>query len=145
MPESGLSQKQLRKSFNAQTAPVIAEQLGFTQLVGKTYSKRFAYFADDDRLLIVAGEQEGPDVELALAYGLTYRGDHRLVLALPATHANATLQRSAWFKAEAQPEVRLHDGTAVVGPAVARSQTETLQQLQTPLPGNPPAEEPPEA
>jgi hypothetical protein len=70
----------------------------------------FASFSDDQRLVIVASAQEGSHVDLAFAHGLEYRGSRRLVLILPRDRAFAALQRAPWFKADARPDVYLHDG-----------------------------------
>ena len=99
-----------RKSFNATTAPALAERVGVRGPWNGHGSKRFAYFFDDQRLVIVAGRQEGSHVDLAFAQGLAQCGRSRLVLILPEEHAFATLQRAPWFKADARPYVYLHDG-----------------------------------
>lgn len=102
--------QQDRQSFNTITAPELAKTVGVKVPSRGNRSTRFAYFADEKRLAVIAGAQEGSEVDLAFALGLTYRGDRRLVLVLPEQHAFATLQRAPWFTAEARPEVWIHDG-----------------------------------
>jgi hypothetical protein len=113
-----MSIKDERTNFNTEVAPQLstkasalqlAREVGFNTGKGK-YSTRFSYFGDETRFVVVAGLQEGRDVDLAFAYGLTYRGQRKLILVLPKEQAFATLQRAPWFKLEAQPEVWLHDG-----------------------------------
>jgi hypothetical protein len=105
-----MSLQQDRRRSNTQTAPVLAERVGVPGLWDGHGSERFAYFSDDQRLVIVAGPQEGSHVDLAFAHGLAHRGSRRLVLILPRDRAFATLQRAPWFKADARPDVYLHDG-----------------------------------
>lgn len=102
--------KQRREQFNTKIAPKLTEPIGkFTAAPGSGFSKRFAYFGDDHRLVVVAGEQEDSHVELAFALGLAYRAGRRLVLVLPKEHAYATQQRAPWFNDDARPELWLHD------------------------------------
>lgn len=61
----------------------------------------------------MAGAQEGDDVQLALAYGMTGAGDRRLVLALPHEHRTATRQRLPWFAEAHRPELWLHNASGV--------------------------------
>ncbi|HEY3924654.1 MAG TPA: hypothetical protein VGL75_08830 [Acidothermaceae bacterium] len=97
-----------RAKFNSAEAPSIAASIGVTAPWKQSGSSRFTYFADHTRFLIVAGPQEGSEVELALAFGLHYRENRRLVLALPHDHRFATSQRAAWLTATAQPELWIH-------------------------------------
>lgn len=113
-----------RAEFNGAPAATIASELGFSKR-HTTGSARFAYFVDAGRFLVVAGAQEGRDVERALVYGMTYRGDRRLVLALPAGHSEATCQRTPWFRESHRPELYLHDADSVVS-CPARSRQETI-------------------
>ncbi|MGY1709106.1 PGN_0703 family putative restriction endonuclease [Geodermatophilus sp. SYSU D00758] len=99
-----------RTSFKREVAPTIAAAIGIPEPSPDGRSDRFAYFGDRDRFLVVAGPQEGDAVQLALAYGLTWAGDRRLVLALPHDHCTATAQRLPWFSAGRRPELWLHDG-----------------------------------
>jgi len=55
-----MTQPQKRDKFNNAEAPVLAKQLGFTHPAGKTLSKRFAYFEDESRFLVVAGARKEP-------------------------------------------------------------------------------------
>jgi hypothetical protein len=106
-----MSVQQERELFNSVDAPRLAADVGVTEPAEEdSRSNRFAYFADEKRFVVVAGAQEGNEVDLAFALGLTYRGDRQLVLVLPQHLAFATLQRAPWFKAQARPEVWLHDG-----------------------------------
>ena len=102
-----------RAAFNVQVAPRLAEVIGVSSQPPGARSSRFAYFEDESRFLVVAGAQEGADVDLAFALGLTYRGTKRLVLVLPAGLAFPTMQRAPWFRPEVQPEIWLHDGSTV--------------------------------
>ena len=86
-----------RATFNRTEAPRIAAAIGLPTPSRSGRSDRFAYFEDDDRFLVVAGAQEGADVDLALVYGMTWTGDRRLVLALPREGCTATLQRLPWL------------------------------------------------
>lgn len=128
-----------REWFNKQVAPKVADKLKFTQRAAGP-SLRFAYFEDDRRFLIIAGEQEKADVELALAYGLGHRDGKRLVLALPHTHCEATLQRIPWLRAEVRPDVWLHDA-AHAERADRRARAETLDRLADPRHGKSPEED----
>lgn len=103
-----------KTEFNQHVAPQLAAELGFTVpwKQGKV-SSHFSYFADDERLLIVAGEATGKNASLALAYGLTWGGDRRLELALPTSHAFATTQRAAWLAPTARPRIHLHDDETI--------------------------------
>jgi hypothetical protein len=128
---------QVRKEFNETTAPTIAAEIGLTKPWGETGSSRFAYFADDDRLLIIAGRQEQNHSDLAFALGLSYRGDRQLLLALPEDHAFATLQRAPWFTSNAQPKIWLHDGTTAETVPLP-TQDETVARAAEVKPGVPP-------
>jgi hypothetical protein len=97
-----MSLQQDRRRFNAQTAPVLAERVGVPGSWNGHGSERFAYFCDDQRLVIVAGPQEGRYVDLAFAQGLEHRGSRRLVLILPQEHAFATLQRAPYAEGDRQ-------------------------------------------
>ena len=63
-----------------------------------------SFFADDDTLALVANDTGRPrDADLALAYGLAYRGDRDLAVVLPEVASDATLRRAAWI----DPPVRV--------------------------------------
>ena len=131
-----------RARFNTEIAPALAAQLGTTEAAAFKGSSRFAYFEDADRLVIVAGAQEGTDIQLALALGLTYRGDKKLALVLPRGHTCATQQRAPWLRVDAQPELHVHDGIAgSVEPLAMLSQPETIEALAVPRKGVGPADE----
>jgi len=87
-----MSVQQERERFNSVDAPRLAVDVGVTDHMWGDRSKRFAYFADQSRFVVIAGAQEGSDVDLAFALGLTYRGDRRLVLVLqcilPSPHCS---------------------------------------------------------
>lgn len=128
------SVKQRRLKFNAKKtgdAVSLAEAIGITTESINSPAERFAHFEDDDRLVIVAGDQEGRHVELALARGLGLRGDRELVLVLPATHSNATMQRVPWLADHAVPTVYLHDGAKLVSkrPVKRRTQGAAVSKL----------------
>jgi hypothetical protein len=134
-----MSLQQDQRRFNTQTAPVLAERVGVPGLWNGHGSERFAYFCDDRRLVIVAGPQEGSHVDLAFAHGLEHRGSRRLVLILPRDHAFATLQRAPWFKADARPDVYLHDGVTAHACELL-TQDETVRRLAAKHEGSPQAE-----
>lgn len=114
-----------RNHFNAQVAPTLAAAVGVTARWTETASRRFAYFADENRFVIVAGPQEADKVELALAWGLHYREQRQLVLVLPRDRSFATMQRAPWLAVDAQPEIWLHDGTtATQAPPRTRADTQ---------------------
>lgn len=104
------SMKEHRARFAAEQAPALIEQLG----IGRRWaprpasSKRFACFESANHVALVASEREGKGVDLALAYGLSDRGDKRLVLVLPSGWEHPTLQRAAWLRPREQPEVFAH-------------------------------------
>jgi hypothetical protein len=112
-----------RTSFNAESAQTIATAMGIPSRSDGS-SARFSYFTDNDRFLVVAGAQEGDHVQLALAYGMTWAGTRRLVLALPADHSLATSLRLPWFREDRRPELWLHDDDGVrVAPELDRAQS----------------------
>ena len=123
-----MSVKDEREHFNAVVAPTLAASVGVSARVDGARSSRFAYFADHSRFVVVAGAQEGSDVDLAFAFGITYRGDHRLVLVLPEQFSFPTMQRAPWFRADVMPDVWLHDGVKA-WPVQLRSQAETIAEL----------------
>jgi hypothetical protein len=131
-----MSLQEDRTRFNTQTAPVLAERVGVPGPWNGHGSERFAYFSDDQRLVIVAGPQEGSHVDLAFAHGLAHRGRRRLVLILPEDHAFATLQRAPWFKADARPDVYLHDGVNTRACELP-TQDETVKRLAAKHKGSP--------
>jgi hypothetical protein len=57
----------------------LASQVDVTEPWRGNGSDRFAYFADERRLVVVAGPQEGSYVDLAFAHGLEQRGNRRAV------------------------------------------------------------------
>ena len=100
-----------RALFNATTAPTLAAEAGYGGLapLPGSPSKRFAHYADDQTVVIVAGTQEGVHVDLALAHGLAHVADgRRLVLLLPAGHETPTLQRAPWLREDVRPELWVH-------------------------------------
>lgn len=58
-----------REVFNARSAPDIARSIDPALVPTQSPSARFTCFADQERLLVVAGGQEGRQVELALPTG----------------------------------------------------------------------------
>ena len=125
------TKKQLRELFNTETAPTLAKQIEATeQLTPKDWSKRFTYFLDTKgQLVIVSGDQEEEEVDLALAYGLTYRKDRPLVLVLPKERAFPTLQRAPWLTEGARPTVHLHDGDCVDAKETLAKSEETIDRV----------------
>jgi hypothetical protein len=129
-----------RKWFNAEPAEKLAAQVQDVKRWRDVRSARFAYFASDRSFVVVAGEQEGREVDLAFARGLTYRDGRRLILVLPERHAFATLQRAPWFTATARPEVYLHDGH-IARRRELPTQHDTVNLLKTLKPGKSPEDE----
>ncbi len=119
-----------RHEFNEKAAPLAKQATGISTRSTAKGSARFAHFADDERLVIVAGAQEGAHCDRALARGLTERHDRKLVLVLPRAHAFATMQRAPWFVEAARPEIWLHEeGTAML--ATSRTTADTIKALDT--------------
>jgi hypothetical protein len=117
-----------REKFNATVAPYLAAQVATSSRWDGSGSARFAYFADEEQFVVVAGAQEKEHVDLALVYGETYRHHRRLVLVLPDGYAFPTLQRSAWLHAGARPEIYLHAGDSVSQCAVPDAR-KTIEEL----------------
>jgi hypothetical protein len=115
MAKSTHPKTQAMKEFNTVTAPQLADEIGVRPHPDATrWSKRFFYGCGKrDELVIIAGDQEGEKVDLALAYGLTYRGDQPLVLVLPEDRAFPTLQRAPWLETGAPLSVYVHNGRSV--------------------------------
>ena len=135
-----MTTQQDRELFNlGGPAKRLASQVGVTDSWRGNGSDRFAYFADERRFVIVAGPQEGSYVDLAFAQGLEQRGSRRLVLILPKDHAFATLQRAPWFKAEARPEIYLHNGVTTHACDLP-TQDETVKRLDAKHQGSPEVE-----
>ncbi len=78
-----------------------------------TKLSRFVRYADSDALTLVVGEQEGSEVDTALAIGLGERGNRNLRLVLPTGWHEPTVHRWAWLRDELPLEVWRHDGTTV--------------------------------
>ncbi|MDO8392488.1 MAG: hypothetical protein Q7V57_18595 [Actinomycetota bacterium] len=118
-----------RALFNGEGAEVLAGALGLPpRVTSKGLSDRFAFFADAQRLAVVAGPQEEDDVELALAYAVRHAQGRSTVLVLPEGHANATSQRIPWLRSAARPSLFVHrDGKA--SPRPERSQLETVKAV----------------
>ncbi|MGY1632248.1 hypothetical protein ACI784_11150 [Geodermatophilus sp. SYSU D01186] len=125
---------ELRETFNGSPAAGIAASIDDRLVPEQSGSARFACFGDDATLLIVAGEQEARNTELALAYGLAWASQRRLVVALPAYMSNATAQRIPWLRPEVRPTLWLHDGHTAT-PAPVRSRGETIAAVRESLGG----------
>lgn len=123
-----------RHAFNAGPAAVVAQRLGITKRSSAGKSARFEYFEDDDRFLVVAGPSEAPDVDLALAYGLTWAGSKRLMLALPVGCTTATAQRLPWLSEERRPELHEHgiDGQVQLARSLSRADSLAAVRAQEP-------------
>lgn len=124
--------------FNTTSATRIAESIDPALVAAPQAgrSKRFAYFADDRRLLVVAGAQEERQTELALAYGLSWRGDRELLLALPAGMSTATQQRVPWLRSDVRPALWEHDGDSA-RPLEPLSQAQAVAAVTARLPLSP--------
>lgn len=121
-----------RAEFNEQIAPRLAAQVGVPHPWDGSGSRRFAYFSDKSRFAVVAGPQEGANVDLALVYGLEYRSGRRLELVLPSGYAFPTRQRSAWLTDEARPFLHEHDGN-VVQECRVPTRVQTIDELSARL------------
>lgn len=92
-----------RSRFNDEDAVDLAAEVGGRLRWKGKGSSRFAYFTSNSRFVVVAGGQEGTNVDLALAFGLTYRRELRLTLLLPKGFEFPTLQRAPWLDAQCDP------------------------------------------
>ena len=120
----------MRLEFNDHRALAIAHQLDLPpKIVGKGHSTRFAFFADDTHLAVVAGGQEGDDVELALAYLVRHAQGRRTTIVLPEGCSNATCQRIPWLKPSARPAVHIHTDNGDVSAVSERSRPDTVQAV----------------
>lgn len=130
-----------RKHFNEQIAPTLASQLGVSSRAAvPRASSRFSYFSDETRFLVIAGPQEASEVGLALAHGMSLRGDRQLVLVLPRGHTLASLQRAPWFVKSTRPEIWEHNG-ARARSAPLGSRQDTIDRLGEPRRGKSPEAE----
>lgn len=129
-----MTQAEERKLFAANQAPAIAKQIGITGKASKLgrVSSRFVYFADDTRLLLVAGEHEGGHVQEALPIGISLAAHSgmSLVLALPETWHRPTLLRLPWLKKSARPELWVHDGAAAARRTRQLTREQAIQEMQ---------------
>jgi restriction endonuclease-like protein len=83
------------------------------------------FFADEHQLVIVGcAEIKQKDADLALAWGLAYRGDRQLSLILPAQFALPTRIRLPWLL----PPVRVftYEGAAAVEEPLPMTQQESI-------------------
>ncbi len=111
------TKQERRLHFNGVVAPRLVQALGITSQATNEPNRMFAHWEDDDRFIVVAGEQEGRDVQKALARGLGLRHGRKLILILPERHTLATLLRSAWLIKDARPDVYLHNGERLLSSA----------------------------
>jgi len=93
-----MADRAARHTFNTITALEIGANRWGKSVSPMGLSKRFAYFEDDKTFTMVAGIQEGEDVQRALALGLSYRKNRPLRLVLPDSHLHATQMRLGWIK-----------------------------------------------
>jgi hypothetical protein len=116
--KSGVDEKVLSK---------LAEQFRAKRVASRGYSPRFEYLKSARRFIVVAGDQDAKDTDLALAFGLTYHGKRRLTLVVPKGLEFSIRQRAPWFTREARP----HIFTYTTGRAVEckrRTQQETIEE-----------------
>jgi hypothetical protein len=129
-----------RKRFNTDVAINLHPAEFAWQPTKGFLSSRFSWYETDEDYLIVVGVQEEQDADLALAYGLKRRGKKHLHLVLPRSFSVATIQRSAFLKAETQPTVYVHDvAWGAVTPTElkrlkGRSQTEAVAAVVKRIP-----------
>ncbi len=109
----GVTIKAKRLEFNNSIAPNLAALTGGGVPWQGAASSKFAYLVDGETFVIVAGDQEGTDVDYALAYGLGLRGTRRLRLLLPVGLEFPTRQRASCLRADYGVELFVHDGATV--------------------------------
>jgi hypothetical protein len=130
-----------RQEFNERVAAQLATRIGCATRWDRRGADRFAFFVDDERFVVAAGEQEATGVDLALAYGLTWGARHRLILILPDGYDFPTLQRTAWLKKDRQPVIYVHDGSSTVERRDVPGREETIERLRKVRRGLTPEEE----
>lgn len=96
-----VSRAEQRAWFAKDRAPSLAEGVCPAATPWSTalaLSKYFAWFADDDHLVVVGcpGERQA-DLDLGLAYGLGHVGDRELVIVLPEGATEPTRRRMPWI------------------------------------------------
>ena len=131
----------IRARFNTEVASKIANKLGLPDQQPSGYSKRFAFFADEARLAVVAGSQEADDVELALAYAVRHANGRALTLVLPHGLTNATTQRVPWLRAQFRPAIYTHRNGRDIQILPSLSQQDTVAALSQTRKGLSPTEE----
>lgn len=89
-------------------------------------SKLFAWFADEDALVVVGCPLERQrDLELGLAFGLAHMGDRELILVLPAGTEEPTRRRLPWL--DVPVRIFTHEGGVVTAvPLLARAEVLAL-------------------
>lgn len=123
-------------------APRISKELDLpAALLAGGLSRRFAFFADDKQLAVVAGAQEGDDVELALAYAVRHAKGRALTLVLPQSHTNATTQRVPWLREAFRPTIYTHQDGRDIKPLPPLTKQATVDALAEPRKGLSPADE----
>ena len=135
------TKSEIRAQFNTEMAPKIANKLGLPNQQPRGYSKRFAFFADEVRLAMVAGSQEADDIELALAYAVRHANGRALTLVLPHGHTNATTQRVPWLREQFRPAIYTHRNGRDVQLLPPLSQQDTVAALAQTRKGLSPTEE----
>ena len=93
---------------------------------GQKLSTLCQFFADDDQLVVVArADIKAKDCDLALAWGLAYRGDRELSLILPVQLALPTRVRAPWLL----PPVRVftYEGASGVEEPPPLTQQESIR------------------
>lgn len=125
-----------RMAFNQDSAQGLSDQVR-SGLTSFKASDRFAFFRDSKGVVVVAGAQEGRNVDLALAYGLKLMEKGELDLVLPSGYEVPTLQRIPWLNTTSL-RVFVHDRGEVVDvqrPTQEEAQSRLLEHLkgETPL------------
>jgi hypothetical protein len=80
------------------------------------------FFADDEQLVLV-GRAGIDDVDLALAWGLAYRGDRSLALVLPADQASPTMIRVPWLVPPVRVFTFTNDGVVAEPPPLSQAES----------------------
>ncbi len=115
---------------DASDADAVAEQAGAhpsSRLDPSKGSQRFVWYQDPDTLTLVVGEQEGAEVDTALAIGLAERHGRGLRLVLPHGWHEPTLMRWAWLRNDLPLSVWTHSHRVAAAAArLSRAQSQDV-------------------
>jgi hypothetical protein len=132
---AGASKAARRTEFHAERASSIAATWDSRLTPWTTtlaLSKRFAWFATDDQLVVIGTPVEAPrDIDLGLAYGIAYARDRELVLILPAGMEEPTRIRMPWI--DRAIRLATYDSGGAVTELPPYAKTETLASYSDPI------------